>query len=682
LFGNKPAAAVPPPAPEIVVPLWAPARRAVEPPPRPTAEPLLLHTPEPASRPAAARAHFYILRTGHGRMLVAGAPRVDMADTARADDALLLMIPDANRQLAFLFAPDLHPIEVGADGLCAPVISAFRIATEKPGEVRLRHPLSPARYLGVTPAGVAAPGGIVTFDTAGRGPLDCFTLQAVEAASLGEATKLAAAEICAAVARPFRAAPLLQRLRAGQLRPALMEPLLRVLPRDELGEVARLLEDGANLEALRAACGDNPWFARVLPELAAWRARRGPVSDTGVMRSPAEDEFAADPMEGHGQVQAGMAVTALARGRVLPRQGACLLTTVRNEAAYFIEWLAYHRSIGFEHAFIYTNDNLDGSDALLECLAGHGVITLVHNQAGLHCGPQYKMHAHALNLLPQILDYRWAAIIDADEFIAYDAARFSGFDDYLAWQETQPVDAVALCWRMFAARADAVWRDEPTIRRFTRCEPHANFHVKSVFRPNRFWHAQAHYPHASMGQPVVVRSEDGGLHHHAGVADRDPAFSGSPTDTLAWVNHYWMRTSPELLWKMARGHPDWKDQPRVRHLEMAKFLFSNFVIMAGRQDFVEDRRILACAGGLDTEMARLRALPGVADIEARCRADFAARLPHMVRAFIEGAPADGDEPPEFAPFRAVLQQEGGGVVRSTQSRDAPRPRRAGPEPFT
>jgi hypothetical protein len=641
LFGGAPVAAPPvPEVPEVLVPLWAPARRMVEPPPR----------------PPPARASFHTLRTGRGNMLVVGAPFVDMAEAPHADDTLLLMVPDSNRQLAFLFAPNLHPIEVRADGLRAAVISAFRITTEKRGEVRLRHPLAPARYLGVTPAGAGAPGGYVIFETAGRAPLDCFELLNVDAASLSDEARLLAAEICEAVARPCRAGELLRRVRSGQLRAALVEPLLRVLPRDELGELARLvLDDVGNLQVLRGACGENQWFERVLPALVAWQEKRVRVSPTGVAHSPAGDEFAADPMEGFGQVQVGMALTSLARNRVLPRHGACLLTTVRNEGAYFIEWLAYHRSIGFEHAFIYTNDNFDGSDALLECLAAHGVITLVHNKAGTHCGPQYKMHAHALSLLPQILDYRWAALIDADEFIGFDAQRFTGFDDYLAWQETQTVDAIALCWKVFATRTGAQWVDEPTIRRFTRCDPEANFHVKSVFRPNKFWNAQAHYPHPSMDQPFVFRDENGGLHHHPALVDRNPAFSAAPTTGLAWVNHYWMRSAPELLWKMARGHPDWKDQPAVRHLQMAKFLFSNFVIMAARQDMVEDRRILACASGLDTEMARLRGLPGVADAEARCKADFARRLPHMMQAFIAGAPADGDEPAEFEPFRAVLR---------------------------
>ncbi len=604
--------------------------------------------------PAAPLAMFRHLRTGRGNVLAAGATRVELEGGSGAD-ALVAVIPEANRQLVFLLAPDLRPIEVRGDGLTAPAVSAFRLQTDQPGVTRLRHPLTPQRFLGVTQKGAGGPDGCVIFDSAGTGPLDRFELVRIDNAALPPAVLQVAGEICAAVARPFRAATLLERLRGLLIRPELAETLIRVLPREELAELARLLMDNPeDLLVLRQAMPGNPWFARVLPELSAWHGRRLKAPD-GVLLSPASDEFAGDPFEGYGQPQAGFAITALARAGVRPARGACLLTTVRNEGPYFLEWLAYHLSIGFEHAFIYTNDNTDGSGALLEALAAQGVITLVHNTAGPHYGPQFKMHAHALSLLPQILDYRWAALIDADEFIGFDKRRFRDFDEVLAWHETQPVDALALCWVMFAAGADQKWRDEATLKRFTRREPNVNVHVKTVFRPAKFWNARAHFPLASLGMPFIYRTENGAVHHYAGIADRDPAFAAAPSADLVWINHYSMRTAPELLWKMARGHPDWKEASAALHLDMARTLCGNFVRLAGRTDLVEDRRILACAEGVAEELENLLALPGVFDAEARTREEFERRVPLMVRAFVESTSAEGGrEAREFGAFRGVL----------------------------
>jgi hypothetical protein len=607
----------------------------------------------PAPLPAAA-ATFCHLRTGRGNFLAADGAEIGMAETPSAD-AIVALFPDANRQLVFLLAPDLRPLHVRGDGISAPAISAFRLQTENPEALRLRHPLVPQRFLGVTPVGAGAPNGCALFDSLGGGPLDLFSPMPLDQATLPPDVLRAAAEICAAVARPFRAEALLARLHALTLRPDLAEALIRVLPRDELADLAqRALDVPDDLLVLLQSMPDNPWFTRALPELAAWRARRA-APPGGVLHSPPADEFAGDPFEGFGQPQAGFALTALARATVRPTRGACLLTAMRNEGAYVLEWLAYHRSIGFEHAFIYTNDNFDGSDSLLEALAAQGEITLVYNQPGTHCGPQYKMHGHALSLLPQVLAYRWMALIDADEFIGFDPRRFRDIEDFLAWHETQPVDAIALCWQVFAAGADVSFRDAPTLARFTAREPSPNHHVKTIFRPAKFWYAHAHYPHATLGMPFIFRTESGALHHHPAMPDRNPAFAADPHTNLAWVNHYWLRSAPEMLWKMARGHPDWKGDTKLRHLEMAQRLCHRFVALMQRTDLVEDRRILACAAGVSAELQRLRALPGVAAAADRIHDDFLRRLAHMAQAFINTQAGPGDEPPEFAAFRDVLR---------------------------
>lgn len=631
-------------------------------PPAPVAEPLSLF---PVARPHVpavlrvppARALFAHLRTGRGNVLVAGGDRVGMAAQPEGEQALVAVFPDANPQTCFLMAQDLRPVAVQYDGMRGMAVSAFRLQSGDPALIRLRHPLSPGRFLGVTPVGHGAPDGCVIFDSLGRTRLDLFEPMAIEAERLPAAFLQAAAELCVAVARPYRAGRLIDQLHTLTVRPQLAEALLRVLPRDELALLAaEMLEKPEDLALLAEVMPDDPWAQRVLPALAAWRHARGPVGPGNVTASPAGDEFAGDPLEGFGQPQVGFALNGLARKMVRPRHGACLVASARNEGPYILEWLAYHLSVGFEHAFLYTNDNWDGSDALLVALARHGVITLVNNAAGTHFGPQYKAYSHALSLLPQVLDYAWAAVLDVDEYFAFNASLFGGIGDVLAWQETQPVDAVALCWQVFAGARGDMWRDEATMARFTWREPDANAHVKSVFRPNLFWHAHAHFPYATLHAPFVFRTETGALHHHQGEQKRLAAFAEAPSAQMAWINHYLLRSAPEALWKLARGHGDWKGSVAARHLEMARFVCRTFVSLADRTDLAEDRRILACAGGMEAKLASLRALPGVGEAEASVKTAFAERLARMVRGFVETPPVAG-EPAEMAPFREVLRAQ-------------------------
>jgi hypothetical protein len=639
--------------------LWARFSKRLRPAPAPQAPIALLAAPVPALAappPPSLPAIVATLRTARGATLTAHAGRVEMATRPAPGEALIAIFPNANRQLCFLLAQDVHPIAIRADGLRAAAISAYRLQTENAAAIRLRHPLTPIRYLAVTQHGHGAPEGLVVFDGLGNTRLDQFEPMPFDAAILSAPFLAAAAELCVATSRPYRAAALLTHLHDRTVRPEFAESLIRILPRDELPVLATaLLQNPADLAVLTAAMPDNPWAQRVLPDLAAWQTNRDPAPDN-TLTSPPSDEFAGDPLEGYGQPQAGFALTAMARAQLRPRHGACLLAAARNEGPYLLDWLSYHFSIGFEHAFIYTNDNWDGSDALLATLARHGVITLIHNHPGTHCGPQYKAYSHALTLLPQILDFAWVAVIDLDEFIGFDARLFAGIDDYLAWQQTQPVDAVALCWQIFVGLRNDVWRDDSTLKRFTTREPHANAHIKSIFRPRLFWHSQAHYPNSTLNAPFVFRTELGDLHHHQGEQRRQPAFAHAPTTQMAWVNHYLLRSAPEALWKLARGHGDWKGDIAARHLEMARFICRTFVTLAERPDLVEDRRILDCAGGQAAALAALRALPGVADADATLKAAFAQRLTRMVQAFAASAPQPG-EPIEFAPFRDLLRKQ-------------------------
>ncbi len=603
-------------------------------------------------------ARFAHLRTGRGNVLVPGEGYVGMQRAPDMVAPLVAILPDANRAVAFLVAPDLSPIQVHDDGVRAMAVSAFVMPEAGSDGMRLRRPLSPDRFLGVTPEGAGGPNGCVVFNTLGGGELGRFWTLPMDPRLLVPGVHAAAAELCAAVARPVVAEKVLAQIRQGGLRAGLVEAVLRVMAVDELAAFAQLLmEDGAARRLLSELLGDDAWFARVLPELADWRADRRPVAGYR-LHSPVSDEFSGDGLLGYGQVRAGMALTGLARASVRPRHGACLLAAARDEGPYLLEWLAYHFGIGFEHAFIYTNDNRDQSEALLGALADAGAVTLVHNAVGSHFGAQHKAFGHALSLLPQILDYRWCAALDLDEYLGFDAALFGGIDDYLAWQESQNVDAIALCWQLFAASRGDVWRDEFTPARFTRREPGTHFLVKSVFRPQKFWASQAHFPHSTLGAPFVYRTEAGTLHHHAGERERPPAHAGQPSAQRAWVNHYVLRSAPEALWKLARGHGDWMEGSvhlGAKQIELSRFVGRTFVNLADKADLVEDRRILACTQGMDAALARLRALPGVAAIEARIKEDFGESLNAIARAFV-GRGAEPGEPRELAAFRGVVEK--------------------------
>ena len=56
-----------------------------------------------------------------------------------------------------------------------------------------------------------------------------------------------------------------------------------------------------------------------------------------------------------------------------------IVTAMKNEGPYILDWIAHHLSIGFEHFFVATNDCDDGTDRILDRLAELGHVTHVPN---------------------------------------------------------------------------------------------------------------------------------------------------------------------------------------------------------------------------------------------------------------------------------------------------------------
>ena len=191
--------------------------------------------------------------------------------------------------------------------------------------------------------------------------------------------------------------------------------------------------------------------------------------------------------------------------------GACIVACARNEGAYLLEWIAYHRAIGFEEIFLYTNHNNDGSDLLLEALAENGHIVWLDNKTDPTNSPQAQAYRNALTALPDIKSFEWALFIDIDEFFVVDKARFSSVREYLDWQSQLPVDCIAMNWLQFGSFDNIVFDSLPSLERCVLRRHAPDKHIKSMCRPQLFSNSQAHFPIPALGCRVIVRDSDRNL---------------------------------------------------------------------------------------------------------------------------------------------------------------------------
>ncbi len=333
-----------------------------------------------------------------------------------------------------------------------------------------------------------------------------------------------------------------------------------------------------------AATATQPATRHAYESLADWienRDENRPIGHLGY------DFDVLEPWPRHAPFTIDFELIARMRQYIEPRKGACVLATLRNEGPYIVEWLAYHKSLGFEHFFIYTNDNSDGSDELLAALAAQGHVTLITNEVR-NVRPQYKAYGHAFKALPHILDYEWALVIDADEFLVLAPNRkFSDVKHYIDWISTRPVDAIALNWLVFRTcgieRADL---NKPVTCRFVQRADFVDQHIKSLVKPRYFVHSHAHHGFEIAGRPTRYLNSSGDVHLH----EHEKAHSFHPVADAAWVNHYWTKSTQEFCGKLARKPGDMYSS-YVRPLAEIDDMLKTMLQVEAREDAVEDRRI-------------------------------------------------------------------------------------------
>lgn len=255
----------------------------------------------------------------------------------------------------------------------------------------------------------------------------------------------------------------------------------------------------------------------------------------------------------------------------------------RNEAPYLLEWIAYHRLLGFSQITLYDNESNDASARILAPLAQAGIINVRHwRRRGRQ---QVKAHNHALNLLRNHVE--WCLYADLDEFLVLD----QGYTMDQLIPGDPEVCGVGIPWRVYTSAGARNRGTGLTIERFTRAVVTIDRHVKSLVRLRDVSVMGVHIPSAFKGRLVDI-----------GGAEIDPKTEGILPRTasgIARINHYFTRSWEEFEFKRARGDA---------HTAGAIRPTTDFHL--SRKPDVELRDILRCVPALVQEIERLRDIVG------------------------------------------------------------------------
>lgn len=269
---------------------------------------------------------------------------------------------------------------------------------------------------------------------------------------------------------------------------------------------------------------------------------------------------------------------------------------MKNEGPYILEWVAFHRAIGFDALLVYTNDCEDGSDRMLIRLEELGLVKHEANEV-LRRGPHKSALKYAF-VHPLTLATDWIYIADCDEFLNVKI----GDGSVRALTETAgDADCIPVTWRLFGNDCAIEFEDAPIIETMTDAElPLAaggggDRFVKSLFRRSdaveRFGlHGPRIRQDAEPGYRFAM--PDG---RRLGPKDNRTRIPSEFGYEAAQVNHYAVRSLDGYLVKRDRGRAN-----HVNHVLGVEYW--RRMCLGGERD----RSILRHAPALRAAVAKLK----------------------------------------------------------------------------
>jgi len=267
---------------------------------------------------------------------------------------------------------------------------------------------------------------------------------------------------------------------------------------------------------------------------------------------------------------------------------ALAILTVRNEAAFLLEWLAHHRACGFTDLLVFSNDCTDGTDALLDRLQAMEQITHIRNDGPHEEGPQWAA-LKAADKHPLVRDADWILFFDIDEFVNIHVGDHTLPALIAALPEAT---AIPLTWRLFGNAGVIEFQDRPVTDTFTRAAP-AVLHwpwraalFKTLFRNDGSYKKLGVHRPRSPANTDAQRWFDGSGRELPPEFHRNRIFSPFGRDNygLVQLNHYALGAMESYLVKCDRGRAN-RD---ASSFDMGYWVERNFCE-------VEDRSIAALA---------------------------------------------------------------------------------------
>lgn len=289
------------------------------------------------------------------------------------------------------------------------------------------------------------------------------------------------------------------------------------------------------------------------------------------------------------------------------------VTCVKNEGPFLLEWIAFNRVIGVRDFLFYSNDCSDATDLMLDALETHNIVEHLPNPATNRNYQMQALKAARRHKLIKRADWVWVA--DVDEFLNIHVGDHTIPALIKACGAPQTISAT---FQFMANNGVEAFEDRPVIKQFLHSHNPDIWGMDTAIEVKSLVHRS--FPLEYYGAHRPFHDEDVAKENRPTWTDgsgrpvpppfrkrvnkrRIRAYPAKGARNFATLNHYALRSLDSYLVKNDRGDVNRENRA-----------FDDSYWRARNDSAYFDDSILRYAAPLADEIARLKALPGIAEL--------------------------------------------------------------------
>ena len=235
----------------------------------------------------------------------------------------------------------------------------------------------------------------------------------------------------------------------------------------------------------------------------------------------------------------------------LTKVGLCVIC--KKENLYIQEFIDHYKYLGYNHIFIYDNNDIDGErlDEIIKKEIEQGIVSII-NFRGEKDKPQFRAFFDCYEKNNN--SYDWLSFFDIDEFLELKPKNVK-IQNFLNNKRFKNCQNIKFNWLLFSDDEKMLYDNKPIQERFTTAlyNNTLNNHVKSTVRgrlPTNYWKGAGN-PHTGINNYNCCSP--------SGIQISKNSPFNFPYDyKYGFLKHYRTKTIEEYINKMKKGKPDIK----------------------------------------------------------------------------------------------------------------------------